>query len=99
MVGARSCSTSRWNRKAITIPTRGQTPSTEKEVLGPLEKAYYSGLMDEAEFKRIRDSMEKRKAGEDGPASRRPAVPQITGQSESTAPDPGIGPESGSGAG
>jgi len=47
-------------------------PSTEKELIGPLEKAYYSGLMDEAEFKRIRASMDKRKAGDVGPGPKRP---------------------------
>ncbi len=38
-------------------------PPTEKEVLGPLEKAYYSGLMTEEEFKRIGHSMAKQKDG------------------------------------
>jgi hypothetical protein len=52
-------------------------PSTEKELLGPLEKAYYSGLMDEAEFKRIRASMEKRKSGEAETPPGRP-VPKNT---------------------
>src|SRR5947209_6312984 len=52
-------------------------PTTEKELLGPLEKAYYSGLMDEAEFKRIRESMEKRKAGDGEPAPKRPAAKKV----------------------
>ena len=64
------------------------TPSTEKEVLGPLEKAFYSGLMDEAEFKRIRESMEKRKAGEEPPAPRRPVVQKTEVLPETIAPDP-----------
>jgi hypothetical protein len=38
-------------------------PPTEKEVLGPLEKAYYSGLMNADEFQRIRQSMSKQKEG------------------------------------
>ncbi len=37
------------------------TPASPKEVFGPLERAYYAGLMDEAEYLRIRDSM--REAG------------------------------------
>ncbi len=36
-------------------------PPTEKDILGPLEKAYYSGLMNEEEFQRIRKSMAKQK--------------------------------------
>jgi hypothetical protein len=36
-------------------------PPTEKELLGPLEKAYYSGLMTEDEFKRVNKSMAKQK--------------------------------------
>jgi hypothetical protein len=59
-------------------------PTTEKDLLGPLEKAYYSGLMDEAEFKRIRESMEKRKAGDVEPAPRRPAARKAT-----IEPEPG----------
>jgi len=54
------------------------TPPTEKDLLGPLEKAYYSGLMDEAEFQRIRASMERRKGEEIASPpkpSRRPVPP------------------------
>lgn len=43
-------------------------PPTEKDLFGPLEKAYYSGLMDEAEFKRIQASMAKQKGEEPAPA-------------------------------
>jgi len=60
------------------------SPSTEKDLLGPLEKAYYSGLMDEAEFRRIRESMEKRKAGEAETAPRRPVLKKIAGDPESS---------------
>jgi hypothetical protein len=42
-------------------------PPTEKDLFNPLEKAFYSGLMDEAEFQRIRESMARQK-GEAGPA-------------------------------
>ena len=38
-------------------------PTTEKEIASPLEKAYASGLMDEAEFRRIQESMRKLKEG------------------------------------
>jgi hypothetical protein len=33
------------------------TPTTPKEVYGPLEQAYYAGLMHEEEFLRIREQM------------------------------------------
>ncbi len=33
------------------------TPTTPKEVFGPLERAYHAGLMHEAEYLRIRDQM------------------------------------------
>ena len=38
-------------------------PPTESEVMGPLEKAYYSGLMTREEFENIRQSMAKTKDG------------------------------------
>ena len=38
-------------------------PTTEKDLLDPLEKAFYSGLMDEAEFRRIQASMAKTHPG------------------------------------
>ncbi|WP_435010554.1 hypothetical protein P12x_001827 [Tundrisphaera lichenicola] len=47
-------------------------PTTEKDLLDPLEKAYYSGLMDEEEIHRIRESMHRRKAGYVDPA---PTIP------------------------
>lgn len=46
-------------------------PPTEQDVLSPLEKAYYSGLMNEDEFKRIQASMAKQAAGQ-------PLVPKRT---------------------
>jgi hypothetical protein len=64
------------------------TPSTEKDVLGPLEKAYYSGLMDEAEFKRIRASMEKRKSGEAEAPPGRPVAKETSDTPDVT----GLGP-------
>ncbi len=36
-------------------------PPTEKDLLGPLEKAYYSGLMRDDEFQRIQESMARQK--------------------------------------
>ena len=63
-------------------------PSTEKELIGPLEKAYYSGLMDEAEFKRIRESMEKRKSGEVEPAPKRPVVKKSPDRPDLSDPGP-----------
>jgi hypothetical protein len=42
-------------------------PPTEKELFVPLEKAFYSGLMDEAEFKRIQESMARQKGEPIGP--------------------------------
>jgi len=47
-------------------------PSTEKDLLEPLEKAYYSGLMDEAEFQRIREAMERLKPGQTASAPKPP---------------------------
>jgi hypothetical protein len=60
-------------------------PSTEKDLLGPLEKAYYSGLMDEAEFRRIRESMEKRKSGEAETTPIRPVVKKTAGDPDSSS--------------
>lgn len=37
------------------------SPPTEKDLLGPLEKAFYSGLMREEEFLRIQESMAKQR--------------------------------------
>lgn len=40
------------------------TPPTDRDLLGPLEQAYYSGLMREEEFQRIQEAM-VRQRGED----------------------------------
>jgi hypothetical protein len=61
------------------------SPSTEKDLLDPLEKAFYSGLMDEAEFQRIRESMVRLKADEAAPASKRAGPRPPRG----AVPDPG----------
>ncbi|WP_435015986.1 hypothetical protein TA3x_003544 [Tundrisphaera sp. TA3] len=39
------------------------TPTTPKEVYGPLEQAYYAGLMHEEEYLRIREQMARAAAG------------------------------------
>ncbi len=52
-------------------------PPTEKEVLGPLERAFYSGLMTEEEFKRIGSSMAKQKDGSPPPPKPRKAQPSL----------------------
>jgi hypothetical protein len=56
-------------------------PPTAKEVLGPLERAYYSGLMTEEEFKRINQSMAKQKDGP-LPLSKPAKVPMILTETE-----------------
>jgi hypothetical protein len=45
-------------------------PPTEKDVFDPIEKAYYSGLMNEDEFKRIRESMARQKGETSSPGSK-----------------------------
>jgi len=52
-------------------------PPTEKDVFNPLAKAFYSGLMDEAEFKRIQASVERRKAGETIPDPKPPLASKV----------------------
>ena len=42
--------------------TVDDSPPTKEDVLSPLEKAYYSGLMNEDEFRRIQMSMDKQSA-------------------------------------
>ena len=68
-------------------------PPTEKDLLGPLEKAYYSGLMNEAEFKAIQASMAKQKGEEPAPAPRpsrtRVQAPQVEELPPSPEPDAG----------
>jgi hypothetical protein len=46
-------------------------PPSEKDVFDPIEKAYYSGLMNEAEFQRIQESIAKQKGEEFKPSSKR----------------------------
>ncbi len=41
--------------------TTSSAPTTAKDLLDPLEKAYYSGLMHPAEIERIRESVKKAK--------------------------------------
>ena len=43
-------------------------PTTTKELLGPLERAYHSGLMHPAEIERIRESVKKTKLLDSDPA-------------------------------
>jgi hypothetical protein len=45
-------------------------PPTERDLFGPLEKAYYSGLMREEEFQRIQESMARQKGDQSGRASK-----------------------------
>jgi hypothetical protein len=45
-------------------------PPTEKDLLGPLEKAYFSGLMRDEEFQRIQESMARQKGEVYVPASK-----------------------------
>ncbi len=46
-------------------------PTTDKELLDPLEKAFYSGLIREEEFERIQASMAKNKPEKVGSRSAR----------------------------
>ena len=43
---------------------------TARDVFDPIEKAYYSGLMDKAEFERIQESIARKKSGKTITASR-----------------------------
>jgi hypothetical protein len=61
-------------------------PPTEKDLLGPLEKAFYSGLMREEEFQRIQESMARQKGEVFVPASK-PRKPTVK-PSPATGPDP-----------
>ena len=78
-------------------------PPTEKDLLGPLEQAYYSGLMREEEFHKIRESMARQKGTDATPTivkgRRKPAeVPdQVLGDlgSMPTPPSP-VSPPDGS---
>ena len=45
-------------------------PPTEKDLLDPLERAYYSGLMREEEFRRIQESMARQKGDQPVAASK-----------------------------
>jgi hypothetical protein len=51
-------------------------PPSERELLGPLEKAYYSGLMREEEFQRIQESMARHMEGE-APLSSKSPKPRV----------------------
>jgi hypothetical protein len=46
------------------------TPPTEKDVFDPIEKAYYSGLMNEDEFQRIQESIARQKGETYSPKSK-----------------------------
>lgn len=63
-------------------------PTTEKDLLDPLEKAYYSGLMDEEEFQRIRESMERQKAGQTEPATTIRMAKKSAGAADVIGPGP-----------
>jgi hypothetical protein len=67
-------------------------PPTEKDLLGPLEKAYYSGLMREDEMQRIRESMARQKGDEAVPASKS-TKPRVK-PAEVEAPPPSTEPDS-----
>lgn len=47
------------------------SPPTEKDLMGPLEKAYYSGLMRKEEFLRIQESMARHQEEETTPGKKR----------------------------
>ncbi len=66
-------------------------PTTEKDLLGPLEKAYYAGLMDEAEFLRIRESMNRGKLDAGPPAPKAPAAPPSPPRADTSGSDLGLG--------
>jgi hypothetical protein len=62
-------------------------PPTAKELMGPLEKAYYSGLMREEEFLRIQESMARHTGDDATPSAKRarPALKRVDPQP--AAPD------------
>ena len=51
-------------------------PPTEKDIFDPIEKAFYSGLMDKEEFERIRESLARQK-GAEVPAAGKPLKPHV----------------------
>ena len=65
------------------------SPPTEKDLLGPLEKAYYSGLMREDEFLRIQESMARQRGEEPPPAPKpREKSSDVEGPPSMPKPDP-----------
>ena len=61
-------------------------PPTRQDLLGPLERAYDSGLMHPAEIERIRESIKKQQAG--------PVIPpRWTTRPYTQAPGPLVSPE------
>ena len=59
-------------------------PPTKRDLLGPLEKAYYSGLMREDEFKKIQESMAKQAGPE--PTKAKPRSTALRARPEKSEP-------------
>ncbi len=70
-------------------------PTTAKDLLDPLEKAYYSGLMHPSEIERIRESVKKSSLSKGSPpkASAKPAkaVDPTVGLNTIDAPEDFVG--------
>lgn len=77
------------------------SPTTEKDIAKPLEKAFASGLMDEAEFRRIQESIRKQKEGAGPIIPPRPLRakpgPAVPGPIEDESADEGEGEPPGEG--
>jgi hypothetical protein len=71
------------------------SPPTERDLLGPLEKAFYSGLMRPEEFERIQESMARQKGDQSVPAGRSPKPRLKPTQSDEPETSPDVGGEPG----
>jgi len=65
-------------------------PPTERDLLGPLEKAYYSGLMREEEFKKIQESMAKQAGAESTTVKPRTTALRVRPANIETGPSPDL---------
>jgi hypothetical protein len=61
-------------------------PPSEKDVFDPIEKAYYSGLMNEDEFQRIQESIAKQKGELYRPSSKQRKLRSKSSETEPPTP-------------
>jgi hypothetical protein len=68
-------------------------PPSEKDVFDPIEKAYYSGLMNEDEYQRIQASIAKQKGEEYVPRSKQRKLRTKPVEAEPPTPQMDVEPE------